>query len=124
MAVNYATTLKTTRMQDVVDAIDAGSSNGVMQIREGSTLLVEIPLTDPCGVVSGDTLTFDFDPDIEAAAVAAGDPDNARILDSDSNVVVSGLTVGTSGTNVVLDSASIANGQIVRVTSGTIQHAA
>jgi hypothetical protein len=37
--------------------------------------------------------------------------------------VVTGLTVGTSGSDINLNSVSITNGQTVTLTSGTITHA-
>ena len=87
------------------------------------TVIATITLTDPCGTVSGSTLTLDLDPDIEVAASAAGDLAAAVITDGDDNTVISGLTVGTSGTDIVVDSVTVASGQLVRVTTGTITHA-
>lgn len=124
MAVVYATTLKTTRLNAVITAIDAGSGAGKLKIYTsgGSTLLATLTLADPCGSASTDTLTFDFDPDISATAAATGTAAEATLTDSDDNVVVSGLTVGTSGTNIVLDSVSITSGQTVTIATGTITH--
>lgn len=124
MSVVYATTLKTTRLNAVVTAIDAGSAAGKLKIRNSSnTVLATLTLADPCGTVSGDTLTFDFDPDIsDSSADATGTAENAIITDSDDNVIVSGLTVGTSSTNVVMDSTSITAGQTVTITTGSITH--
>jgi hypothetical protein len=39
-------------------------------------------------------------------------------------VIVNNLTVGTSASDVVLNSLSITNGQTVTISSGTITHAA
>lgn len=124
MAVIYAAALRTARMNDVLDAIDVGGSAGKLKIGTAGmgTLLVTITLTDPCGAVSGDVLTFDFDPDISGVAGNTGTAAAATITDSDDNVIVSGLTVGTSGTNIVLDNTSINTGQIVTITAGTITH--
>lgn len=124
MSVVYATTLKTTRLNAVVTAIDAGAAAGKLKIRNASnTVLATLTLADPCGTVSGDTLTFDFDPDIsDSSADATGTAENAIITDSDDNIIVSGLTVGTSSTNVVMDSTSITAGQVVTITTGTITH--
>lgn len=127
MAVVYATDVKTDRMQAVANQIDAGAGPGVLQI--GTTgmasILAEFTLTDPCGTVSGDTLTLDFDPDIsDTSANNSGTAAEARIRDSDGNNVVTGLSVGTSGSNVNLDSVNITAGQTVTITAGTIQHAA
>lgn len=127
MAVNYATALKTTRMQAVADAIDAGSGPGTLEIATtafGSVLAI-LTLADPCGAVSGAVLTLDTTPAIEdAAANATGTAAVARIKDSNGNVIINNLTVGTSGTDIVLTSTSITSGQLVQVTSATFTHAA
>lgn len=126
MAVTYSTTLKTSRMQAVIDAIDGGAGAGTLEI--GTTgmalVLATITLADPCGTAASGVLTFDFDPDVsDTSADATGTAAAARIKDSNGNVIVSGLTVGTSGTDIVLDSTSITAGQTVTLTTGTITHA-
>lgn len=125
MAVIYAAALRTTRMNAVVTAIDAGAGPGKLKIGTTAmgTVLATLTLTDPCGTVSGDVLTFDFDPDIsDTSADNTGTAAAAIITDSDDNTIVSGLTVGTSGTNVVLDSTSITAGQTVTIQTGTLTH--
>lgn len=125
MAVIYSAALRTTRMNAVVTAIDAGAGPGKIKIGTAGmgTILATLTLADPCGTVSGDVLTFDFDPDIsDTAADNTGTAAAAIITDSDDNTIVSGLTVGTSGTNIVLDSVSITAGQTVTLTTGTLTH--
>jgi hypothetical protein len=126
MAVTYAADVKTSRMQAVADQIDAAATAGVLQIGTSAmgTVLAEFTLTDPCGTVSGSVLTLDFDPDIsDSSANATGTAAAARIRDGDGNDVITGLTVGTSGTDIVLDSTSITSGQTVTITAATITHA-
>lgn len=112
-------------MNAVVSAIDAGAGAGKLKIGTAgmASVLATLTLTDPCGSVSGDVLTFDFDPDIsDTSADDTGIAAEATITDSDDNVIISGLTVGTSGTNIVLDSVSITAGQTVTITAGTLTH--
>lgn len=125
MGVIYASALRTTRMDAVVTAIDAGSAGGKIKIGTTgmSSVLAVLTLADPCGTVSGDVLTFDTTPALEdTTADNDGTAAAATITDSDDNVIVSGLTVGTSGTNIVLDSVSITTGQKVTITAATITH--
>ena len=125
MSVVYNAALKTTRMTDVVTAIDAGAGAGKLEIGTTgmATLLAEFTLADPCGTVSGSVLTFDFDPDIsDTSANNTGTAAAAQIKDSNGVVVVSGLTVGTAGTDIIIDNASITTGQTVTLTVGTITH--
>lgn len=126
MAVTYSTAAKTARMAAVIAQIDAGAAAGTLEIGTtgmGSVLAI-LTLADPCGSAASGVLTFDFDPDIsDASTNASGTAAEARIKDSDGTVIISGLTVGTSGTDIVLDSVSITAGQTVTLTTGTITHA-
>ena len=126
MAVTYSTAAKTARMAAVIAQIDAGAAAGTLEIGTtgmGSVLAI-LTLADPCGSAASGVLTFDFDPDIsDASANASGTAAEARIKDSDGTVIISGLTVGTSGTDIVLDSVSITAGQTVTLTTGTITYA-
>ena len=129
MAVNYATSLKTTRMTAVVTAIDGGAGAGVLEI--GTTAfastLAQITLNDPCGTVSGAVLTLDVDPvPSDSSANATGTAAVARIKDSNGTVIVDGLTVTASGGggDIIIGSTAITSGQAVSLTSGTITHAA
>lgn len=123
MAVVYATTLKTTRMTSVRDAIDAGAAGGTLEI--GTTgmasVLAIVPLADPSGSVASGVLTFTM-PQTAASAAAAGTAAEARIKDSNGNIIVSGLTVGTSGANINLSSTTIAVGDSVTLSSAAITH--
>ena len=125
MAVTYSTAMKTVRMQAVADDIDEGAGAGTLEI--GTTamgaVLATFTLTEPCGTVSGDTLTFDFDPDLSVSASGSGTAAAAQIKDGSGVAVITGLTVGTSGTDIVLDSVSITSGQTVTLATGTLQHA-
>lgn len=123
MAVIYNTTLKNTRMTAVVTAIDAGVSNGYLEIGTAgmASILATIPFTDPCGSVSGGVLTFSV-PVSDTSADNTGTAAAAQVKDSNGTIVASGLTVGTAATNVVLNSVSISAGQIVTLTSATITH--
>lgn len=125
MAVTYTTAVKTARMQAVADQIDAGASPGKLKIRDASNVvLATLILADPCGTAASGVLTIDFSPAIsDTSADATGTATNAIITDSADTTVVSGLTVGTSGTDIVIDNTSINIGQTVTVTAGTITHA-
>lgn len=126
MAVTYSASLKNTRMTAVLNAIDADAGAGTLEI--GTTgfasTLVTFTLTDPAGTVSGDTLTIDCDPDISVSATNSGVAAEARIKDNSGDIVISGLTVGTSGTDLIISpSTTITSGQTVNLVSLSIQHA-
>jgi len=122
MAVIYAAALRTTRMNDVKSAIDSGTAGSIeIGTTAMASVLATIALTSPCGSVTGDVLTLTM-PHSDTSADNTGTAAAARIKDSSGAVVVSGLTVGLSATNVVLDSLSITSGQTVTLTAATITH--
>lgn len=123
MAVVYSTAVKNSRLTVVRDAIDAGSSNGTLEIGTSGmgTVLATIPLADPCGSVATGVLTFSA-PVSDTSADAAGTAAEARIKDSNGTVVISGLTVGTSGANINLSSVNIGAGDTVTINSAAITH--
>jgi hypothetical protein len=123
MAINYSTAVANARLDQVSAALEAGSGPGVLQIGSAAmaSVLVEIPLDDPIAAASSRVLALLAAPET-AEAIASGTAAAARLVDSDDNVIASGLTVGTSGTDVVLDSTAITSGQNVTVNSAAITH--
>ena len=123
MAVVYNTTVKNARLTVVKDAIDGGSGPGTIEICTAAYALVLAVLTcaDPCGSVSGGVLTFSAITQ-DSSADATGTAAIARIKDSSGTVVCDGLTVGTSGANINLNTTSIVAADIVQLTSATITH--
>lgn len=118
MAVTLSTAARNAACDAVVDLVDAGSGAGKVRIRASTTTLVDIALADPAfGAASTGTATAASLPRSGTAA-AGGTADNFQVLDSDNNVIWSG-TAGTSGTDMILDNTSIANGQTVNLTAFT-----
>ncbi len=125
MAVNYSTAVKNSRLTQVVNTIDAAAGNGTLRIYDaaGTLLLAELPLSKPCGTVSNGVLTFAAITS-DTSANATGTAAFARIFDGAATPVevIGGLTVGTSGSNINLNSTAISSGQQVSITSGSITH--
>jgi hypothetical protein len=126
MSVTYNTTLKNTRMNSVVSAIDNGGAGSLLLGAAGgfggSNLLAAIIFAVTCGTVSGGVLTFSSTPLTDASAANTGTATQAEIEDGVGHVVVSGLTVGTSGSDLDLSSTSIVAGQSVTLTAATLTH--
>ncbi len=126
MAVNYRTSLKTTRMQAVVTDIDGGGGAGKLEICTAAyaSVLATFTLNATSGTVSGDTLTFSGLTKT-ATAGAGGTAAVARVRNFANVDIITGLTVGTSGTDIIISpSTTITSGQTVEWTAGTIQHSA
>jgi hypothetical protein len=121
MAVVYNTTLKNTRLQDVIDACGAAATLDIYTSAYGS-LLASIPLANPMGTKSGGVLTFSGTPLSDSSANASGTAAIAKIVDGSAVDIVNDLTVGTSGANINLSTTSIVSGQPVTITSASITH--
>lgn len=121
MAVTYSTTAKNSRMTAIRDLLNSG------KLEIGTTgmasVLATITLDATSGTVSGGILTLSgFAKTV--AATASGTAAAARLRTSANADVVTGLTVGTSGSDINLDSTSITSGQNVTINaSPTITHA-
>lgn len=125
MAVTYTTAVKNARLDAVKTAIDAGAAAGKLEIGTASmaSTLVTITLNDPsAAAASGAVLTLSGFPKTVAAA-ATGTAAAARVRDSNNVDIITGLTVGTSGSDINLDSLSITASQNVTINSATITHA-
>ena len=122
MAVTYTTAVKNARLDAVVTQI---GSAGVLEIGTTGmgTVLATIALGNPAGTSSGGILTFSGFPRSDTAADATGTAAAARIRTASGGTdIITGLTVGTSASDINLDSVSITAGQTVTITSATITH--
>ena len=125
MSVVYSTTLKNTRMDAVDTAV--GSSGflviGTSSLAAPSTgILVKIPLSTPAfGDSAAGVLTLSGLP-LSETATGAGTAAKAEIWTSANAVVVSGLTVGTESADIILGTTTIAIGNTINITSGSITH--
>jgi hypothetical protein len=126
MAVNYRASLKTSRMQAVLTDIDNNAAPAKLQIFNAAfaTKLAEITLAKPSHSLAGAVLTMLGVPLSDASADATGNAAVGRIVDGSGATILDNLSVGTSGTDIILNSAAITAGQTVTITAGTITHSA
>ena len=125
MAVRYSLALRNDRMQKVIDRIDGGTGPGILKIGTAGmgTVLAEITLADPSfGAPASGVITMAGVPRSDTSANATQTAAAAIITNSDGTTVISDLTVGTGGTDIVLNSVSIVSGQVVTITAGTLTH--
>jgi hypothetical protein len=124
MPVIYSATLKTTRMQAVVTALGSGAKLvlGTSALSGATGVLATEVLPATAGTVSGNVLTLSGTP-LSVASAAVGSLAKAELRTSADVVVVSGLTVGTSASDIIVDTTTISSvGQIVNINSGTLTH--
>lgn len=134
MAVTYSSTLKSNRMQIVADlvagktfAASTGSATagtlviGTSALSGATGVLATFTLGSTPGTVSGGVLTVSGTP-LTATASATGTAAKAEFRDNAGNVIVTGLTVGTSSADIIINATAISTGQTVTLSSGTITH--
>lgn len=125
MALAFVEALRNARLDEITAKIDAGTGAGKLRIYDGTrpatggtatTLLAELTMSDPSfpaassGQMTANAITDDSSADNTGTATWF------RIVDSDNNFVVDG-DVGTSGSDLNLNSTSITAGVTVEVTS-------
>jgi hypothetical protein len=127
MSLVYAATTKTARMNAVVTAI--GTSGKLKLFTAGDVLLATFTLAATAGTVSGSVLTLSDANGATAGilnttAVAAGTATKASITTSaDADVVTNAITVGTSGTDLIIDNNVFTVNQALTINSATLTHA-
>lgn len=135
MTVSYNTSIKNYRLQVVADVMmglvpapSTGTSGigylvlGTSALSGSTGIIVQIPLRTPVATVAGGVLTLSGMP-TTANCTATGTLALAEIRDPSGITLVSGLTVGMSGTNITVFPDNIVEiGQSVQITSGVITH--
>lgn len=134
MAVTYSTTIKTNRLNVVNDALNsktyaagtgAGSAGtlviGTSALSGATGVLATITLGNPGATVSGNTLTIAGTP-LSATASASGTAFLAELRNNAGTVIVSGLSVGTSASDIIINTTTVTSGQTVTLSSGVITH--
>ncbi len=131
MALTLGTALRNAMADAAGDRFDAGSGPATIQVRTGSkpanpqasatgTLLFTFTLQDPAwGAASNGVKTLDNTPVSSPVAVSTGTAGWFRVLDSNSLAVLDG-TVGTSGTDMIMDNPAVVTGQTINLNSGTL----
>lgn len=123
MAVTYSTAVKNARLSAVVSSI---GTTGVLEIGTAgmSTVLASLSLSNPAGTVASGVLTFSGFPKSDAEANASGTAASARIRTATGGTdLITGLTVGTSMSDIIIDNVSIVAGQTITINSASITHA-
>lgn len=128
MTLAIADSIRTTMVTAISDAIDAGTGGGLLRIYDGTqpskggtatNLLAELTFaTTSASSISNGLLTFASITQ-DSSADATGTATWFRMTTDVGGFVADG-TAGTSGTDLILTTASIVATQPVSVTSATI----
>jgi len=124
LAVDYNVPTLTARLQQVINAIDAGPSSGFMRLLDGGgNILSSFQLSNPMGIANNGVLTFNGLSLIDPSAAGNGQAAAGRCETSAGIVIISGLTVGGPGSTsdiVLSPNTTITAGQTVAVTAASI----
>jgi len=117
MSVTYSTAVKNARLDAVIAQIGTTGTIEIGTTGMGSVLATFI-LNSTAGTSGSGVLTFSGMP--KSATASAGTAAAARIRTGGTTDIVTGLTVGTSGADINLNSVTFSAGQTVTLTSATI----
>lgn len=118
MAIALNTTLRNARGTAIITEAGASAKLTVYTTAYGAVLY-----TSTCAATLGTMLTgvLTFGAVGDATATGAGTAAIARLFKSDgTTVVIEGLTVGTSGTHIVITNTTIAINDVVTTSAATI----
>ena len=121
MPVSYTTAIKTARMTATRDY----HANGTVEILTAAdAVLATFGLDAAGGTVAGAVWTLVLDAaTVTATATGTGTAAKAHVKTAGGTIGLSGLTVGTIGTDIILDNTNTATGQTVGLSSAAITHA-
>jgi hypothetical protein len=124
MSVTYNTAVKTDRMHSTCDYF----ASGTLEILSAADVVLAIfHLAYDGGSVTGAVWTLDFlSTTVTGESGASGGTvaTKAQIKNSAGAAHLTGLTVGLSATDVIVNNTSIASGQNLTMNSATVTHAA
>ena len=123
-AVTYATSVKNARLDAVTTALGTA---GKLEIGNSGMAIIcaTFTLNNPAaaGASAGVLTLSGFPMTVAASATCTGGAAAARLRTSANADVITGLTVGTSASDIIIDNTSINSGQNVTINaSPTITH--
>lgn len=134
MTVIYSNTVKDNRLNVANDAVNSKTYNagtgggaagqlviGTSALSGATGVLATIALPNPAFTEASQVLTLAGVP-LSATASASGTAAKAELRNNAATTIVSGLTVGTAATDIILGTTTITSGGTVTITSGTITH--
>ena len=125
MAANYTDALANNRLDEVTALLDVSQPGElVITTTANGTDLAVIDLLNPSFPAAASRVLTMASSISDTSADNTGTAAQARIQDGAAADVITGLTVGVTAEDIVLDSATITQAQTVTINTMTITHAA
>ena len=132
MPVNYNNAAANARLAAGLTAavagqsVDGGAGFGQLVIGTSSLsgatgVLATQTLQKPCGTIASTVWTLAGVP-FNVTPSASGTAALGELRDSTGLTIVSGLTVGTTGTDIIVSTVTVSTSIPIQVTAGTITH--
>ena len=129
MTISLNSSLRNARAQQIIDALDAGASNGEIKFYNGirpatggliTALMATVTLSDPSASVSAGTITFNPIAD-DVSADANGTITWARFQDSNGLFVMDAACgIAGSGADIIFNTTQTQIGGAVQIISAVI----
>lgn len=127
MAIQLATTLRNARIAAIETTIGTaakvsirtGAQPATPATADSGTLLIQYTLASDWASQASGVLTFSSTP-ISGTASGTGTAGHYRVYDNAGTTCYMQGSVGTSGTDMIIDNTSIASGQTVQITAWTV----
>jgi hypothetical protein len=127
MAIVVADAALEDMAEALIASVEAGSGASTIELlaANGTTVLAILDLATVWATAAAEVITVDCTPALatvgEAAASTGTAATLARLKDGDGTVIMSGFTVGTSGTDFIMSpSNTVVEAEAVEITAGTI----
>jgi hypothetical protein len=124
MAPRYNNNVKNTRLAAVVSAIGGTGKLviGTASLAGGASgVLASVDLANPAFTVDNGVMTLGGLP-LTAIAANAGTAALAELRAGNGVVVADQLTVGTSNTDIIINTVNVSQGQTIQIIGGSITH--
>ena len=126
MAVEYSVEILNARTIATIDTIEDASLNpSTLEICTAAyaAVLVSIELNKPFANENSPYMEFEITPVPVGTATGTGTAAVARIKNGAGTVCIEGLTVDTAAADIIIDNTSIAEDDIIALTSGQFTQA-
>ncbi len=122
MTLVHTATIRNAMADLVADAVDVGSGTAVLEIRDGTTVLISFNLQNPAFGDAALGISSVLGTPIATTGSGDGNADNFIVRDRDGTEIFNGTVTATGlGGDIEISNIAIANGQNVSLEGSTYE---